>query len=158
MLFLTASLFGCCSLHAQQQGLFYYYKGNPVTLSVNNQCFLSCRAESRLPQDLWGHCAYSVRHEPTRLHRPCPAQRLKSDKIRGCYTSRTAASSKTRTPRCGTASPPTMGISPQEVSFMRYPRLSATIAVPWKLIHTTILHCQARYPITSPLSSSAPSP
>ena len=40
MLFLTASLFGCCSLHAQQQGLFYYYKGNPVSLNLNSQHFL----------------------------------------------------------------------------------------------------------------------
>ena len=34
------SLFGCCHLSAQQQGLSYYYKGNPVSLSVNSQHLL----------------------------------------------------------------------------------------------------------------------
>ena len=34
------SLLGCCHLSAQQQSLFYYYKGNPISLNVNNQHFL----------------------------------------------------------------------------------------------------------------------
>ena len=33
------SLFGCCHLSAQQQSLFYYYKGNPISLNVNTQHF-----------------------------------------------------------------------------------------------------------------------
>ena len=38
--FFVVSIFGCCHLYAQQQSLFYYYKGNQISLSVNNQFFL----------------------------------------------------------------------------------------------------------------------
>ena len=40
LLVFIASLLCCGYLSAQQQEMFYYYKGNPVSLSVNSQHFL----------------------------------------------------------------------------------------------------------------------
>ena len=40
LLLFIAYLSGCGCLFAQQQELFYYYKGNPISLNVNNQHFL----------------------------------------------------------------------------------------------------------------------
>ena len=36
----VVSILCCGSLFAQQQELFYYYKGNPISLNVNTQHFL----------------------------------------------------------------------------------------------------------------------
>lgn len=47
------TLFGHCFLSAQQQGLFYYYKGNPIQLNVNSQHFLVYADTSMISKDLF---------------------------------------------------------------------------------------------------------
>lgn len=50
---LMASLFGYCHLSAQHQSLFYYYKGNPISLNVNSQHFLVYADANRISKDLF---------------------------------------------------------------------------------------------------------
>ena len=45
------SLLGCCHLSAQQQSLFYYYKGKPISLSVNSQHFLVYADASKISNE-----------------------------------------------------------------------------------------------------------
>jgi len=52
-LFCCVTLFSSCFLSAQQQGLFYYYKGDPVPLNVNSQHFLVYADTSRISKDLF---------------------------------------------------------------------------------------------------------
>ena len=47
------TLFNSCFLSAQQQGLFYYYKGSPISLSVNSQHFLVYADTSKISKDLF---------------------------------------------------------------------------------------------------------
>ena len=47
------SLLGCCHLSAQQQSLFYYYKGKPISLPVNSQHFLVYADASKISKDLF---------------------------------------------------------------------------------------------------------
>ena len=47
------SLFGCCHLSAQQQSLFYYYKGNPISLNVNTQHFLVYADANKISKELF---------------------------------------------------------------------------------------------------------
>lgn len=47
------SLFGCCHLSAQQQSLFYYYKGNPISLNVNTQHFLVYADTNKISRELF---------------------------------------------------------------------------------------------------------
>lgn len=53
LLFFLASLFGCGYLSAQQQGLFYYYKGKPIPLSVNTQHFLVYADSNKISKELF---------------------------------------------------------------------------------------------------------
>ena len=53
LLLFVALLFGICCLSAQQQGLFYYYKGNPIPLNVNSQHFLVYADTSKISKDLF---------------------------------------------------------------------------------------------------------
>ena len=53
LLFIIASFFGCFCLSAQQQELFYYYKGNPVLLNVNSQHFLVYADANRISAELF---------------------------------------------------------------------------------------------------------
>ena len=45
------SLFGRCHLSAQQQSLSYYYKGKPISLSVNSQHFLVYADASKISME-----------------------------------------------------------------------------------------------------------
>lgn len=47
------TLFSGCFLSAQQQGLFYYYKGNPIPLNVNSQHFLVYADTGKISKDLF---------------------------------------------------------------------------------------------------------
>lgn len=52
-LFCCATPFSSCFLSAQQQGLFYYYRGNPISLSVNSQHFLVYADTRKISKDLF---------------------------------------------------------------------------------------------------------
>ena len=49
----VVSILCCGSLFAQQQELFYYYKGNPISLNVNTQHFLVYADANKISKDLF---------------------------------------------------------------------------------------------------------